>query len=126
MEDEAWCGELELRLRGSGLVEDYSEAKKPTQLLSYRIISQSTLSSERIEFRHSHIFVLHFNRGIKSLNFFPVKMVTLKEYEAYLRGKRIIDSCDEAEIISTLSNERNYTPMIIESEGISPTKHYST
>ena len=53
-------------------------------------------------------------------------MVTLKEYEAYLRVKRIIDSCDEAEIISKLSNERYYTPMIIESEGISPTKCYST
>ena len=52
-------------------------------------------------------------------------MVTLKEYEAYLRVKRIIDSCDEAEIISKLSNEKNYIPMIIESEGISPTKHYS-
>ena len=53
-------------------------------------------------------------------------MVTLKEYEAYLRVKRIIDSCDEAEIISKLSNERNYTPMIIELEGMSPTKCYST
>ena len=53
-------------------------------------------------------------------------MVTLKEYEAYLRVKRIIDSCDEAEIISKPSNERNYTPIIIESEGISPTKYYST
>ena len=53
-------------------------------------------------------------------------MVTLKEYEAYLRVKRIIDSCDEAEVISKLSNERNYTSMIIESEGISPTKYYST
>ena len=53
-------------------------------------------------------------------------MVTLKEYEAYLRVKRMIDSCDEAEIISKLSNERNYTPMIIESEGFSPTKCYST
>ena len=53
-------------------------------------------------------------------------MVTLKEYEAYLRVKRIIDSCDEAEIISKLSNERNYTPMILELEGISPTKYYST
>ena len=52
-------------------------------------------------------------------------MVTLKEYEAYLRVKRIIDSYDEAEVISKLSNERNYTPMIIESEGISPTKCYS-
>ena len=53
-------------------------------------------------------------------------MVTLKEYEAYLRVKRIIDSCDEAEIISKLSNERNYTPIIIELEGMSPTKYYST
>ena len=53
-------------------------------------------------------------------------MVNLKEYEVYLRFKRIIDSCDEAEIISKLSNERKYTPMIIESEGISPTKYYST
>ena len=53
-------------------------------------------------------------------------MVTLKAYEAYLRVKRIIDSCDEAEIISDLSNERNYSPMITESEGISPTKCYST
>ena len=53
-------------------------------------------------------------------------MVTLKEYKAYLRVKRIIDSCDEAEIISKLNNERNYTLMIIESEGISPTKWYST
>ena len=53
-------------------------------------------------------------------------MVTLKKYEAYLRVKRIIDGSDEAEIISKLSNERNYTPMIIESEGISPTKCYST
>ena len=49
-------------------------------------------------------------------------MVTLKEYEAYLRVKRFIDNCDEAEIISKLSNERNYIPMIIESEGISPAK----
>ena len=53
-------------------------------------------------------------------------MVTLKEYKAHLRVKRITDSCDEAEIISKLSNERNYTPMIIESEGISPAKYYST
>ena len=53
-------------------------------------------------------------------------MVTLKEYETYLRVKRIIDSCDEAEIISKLSNERNYTPMNLELEGIIPTKYYST
>ena len=53
-------------------------------------------------------------------------MATLKEYEAYLRVKRIIDSCDEAEIISKLNNERNYTPMIIESDGTNPIKYYST
>ena len=53
-------------------------------------------------------------------------MVTLKEYEVYLKVKRFIDGHDEAEIISKLSNERNYTPMITESEGISPTKYYST
>ena len=53
-------------------------------------------------------------------------MVTLKEYEAYLKVKRFIDGHDEAEIISKLSNEKNYTRMIIESEGISPTKYYST
>ena len=50
----------------------------------------------------------------------------LKEYEAYLRVKRIIDSCDETEIISKLSNERNYTSMIIESNGTNPIKCYST
>ena len=53
-------------------------------------------------------------------------MVTLKEYEAYLKVKMFIDGHDESEIISKLSNERNYTHMIIESEGISPTKCYST
>ena len=53
-------------------------------------------------------------------------MVTLKEYEAYFEVKRFIHGHDEAEIISKLSNERNYNPMIIESEGISPTKYYST
>ena len=42
-------------------------------------------------------------------------MVTLKEYVAYLKIKRFIDSCDEAEIISKLSNEINNTPMILES-----------
>ena len=52
-------------------------------------------------------------------------MVTLKEYEAYLRVKRIIDSCDEAEIISKLSNERNYVFLTIESDGTDPIKYYS-
>ena len=53
-------------------------------------------------------------------------MATLKEYKVYLKVKRFIDGHDEAEIISKLSDERNYTPMITESEGISPTKYYST
>ena len=53
-------------------------------------------------------------------------MVTLKEYEAYLRVKRIIDSCDEAEIISKLSNERNYVSLTIESDGTDLIKYYST
>ena len=53
-------------------------------------------------------------------------MVTLREYEAYLKVNRFIDGHDEAEIISKLKNERNYVPMIIESEGISPIKYYST
>ena len=53
-------------------------------------------------------------------------MVTLKEYEAYPKVKRFIDRCDKAAIISKLTNERNYTPMILESDGISPTKYYST
>ena len=53
-------------------------------------------------------------------------MVTLKEYEAYLKVKRIIDSCDEAEIIFKLSNERNYVPLTIESDGTDPIKYYST
>ena len=53
-------------------------------------------------------------------------MVTLKEYEAYLIVKRFIDSCDEAEIISKLSNESNYVPLTIESDGTDPIKYYST
>ena len=53
-------------------------------------------------------------------------MVTLKEYEAYLKVKRSIDGQDLAKIMSKLSNKRNYVPLIIESEGISPTKYYST
>ena len=53
-------------------------------------------------------------------------MVTLKEYEAYLKVKRFIDGLDEAEIISRLINESNYVPLIIESDGTDPTKYYST
>ena len=53
-------------------------------------------------------------------------MVTLKEYEAYLKVKRFIDGHDEAEIISRLINERNYVPLIIESDDADPMKYYST
>ena len=53
-------------------------------------------------------------------------MVTLKEYEAYLKVKRFIDGGDEAEIISRLTNESNYIPLIIESNGTDPMKYYST
>ena len=63
-------------------------------------------------------------------------MVTLKEYEAYLKVKRFIDGCDgptgswdlpcEAEIISKLINESNYVPLIIESYGTDLIEYYST
>ena len=56
-------------------------------------------------------------------------MVTLKEYEAYLKVKRLVDGHDgpcEAEIISRLKNESNYVPLIIESDGADPIKYYST
>ena len=53
-------------------------------------------------------------------------MVTLKEYEAYLKVKRFIDGHDEAEIISRLINERNYVPLIIESNDADQIKYYST
>ena len=50
-------------------------------------------------------------------------MVTLKEYEAYLKVKRFIDGRDEAEIISRLINESNYVPLIIESIRLNITPH---
>ena len=53
-------------------------------------------------------------------------MVTLQEYEAYLKVKRFIDGHDEAEIISRLMNESNYILLIIESDGTDPIKYYST
>ena len=52
-------------------------------------------------------------------------MVTLKEYEAYLKVKRFIDG-HESEIISRLINESNYVPLIIESEDGDRIKYYST
>ena len=53
-------------------------------------------------------------------------MVTLKEYEVYLKVKRFIDSHDESEIISRLMGDNKYVPLIIESHGIDPIKYYST
>ena len=53
-------------------------------------------------------------------------MVTLKEYEAYLKVKRFMDGHDESEIILRLINESNYVPLIIESDDADPIKYYST
>ena len=53
-------------------------------------------------------------------------MVTLKEYQAYLKVKRFINGHDEAEIISKLINESNYVPLIIESDDADLIKYYST
>ena len=63
-------------------------------------------------------------------------MVTLKEYEAYLKVKKFIDGHEwsggpranpcEAEIISRLTCDSKYVPLIIESDGTSPIKYYST
>ena len=53
-------------------------------------------------------------------------MVTLKEYEAYLKVKMFIDGHDEAEIISRLMGDSKYVSLIIESDGTDPIKYYST
>ena len=53
-------------------------------------------------------------------------MVTLKEHEAYLKVKRFIDGHDEAEIISRLMGDNKYVPLIIESDGTDPIKHWIT
>ena len=53
-------------------------------------------------------------------------MVTLKEYEAYLKVKSFIDGNDEAEIISRLMGDNKYIPLIIESNDTNPIKYYST
>ena len=53
-------------------------------------------------------------------------MVTLKEYEAYLKVKRFINGHDEFEIISRLMGDNKYVPLIIDSDGTDPIKHYST
>ena len=58
-------------------------------------------------------------------------MITLKEYEIYLKVKKFIETenCDEANIIPRLMNEIGiipaYVPLIIESDDMEPTKYYS-
>ena len=54
-------------------------------------------------------------------------MVTLKEYEIYLKVKKFIETegCDEANLIPKLVNRPAYVPLIIESEDVEPTKYYS-
>ena len=53
-------------------------------------------------------------------------MVTLKEYEAYLKVQRFIDGHNESIIISRLMGDNKYVPLIIESDGTDPIKYYST
>ena len=58
-------------------------------------------------------------------------MVTLKEYEIYLKIKKFIETenCDESDIIPLLINGFGiilaYVPLIIESDDMEPTKYYS-
>ena len=58
-------------------------------------------------------------------------MITLKEYEIYLKVKKFIETenCDEADIIPRLVNGVGiipaYVPLIIESDDMGPTKYYS-
>ena len=58
--------------------------------------------------------------------FFPIKMVTQKEYEAYLRVKKFIDGHDESEVISRLMGDNKYVPLIIKSDDADLIKYYST
>ena len=58
-------------------------------------------------------------------------MVTLKEYEIYLKVKKFIETidCEENDIIPRLINGVGiipaYAPLIIESDDMRPTKYYS-
>ena len=54
-------------------------------------------------------------------------MVTLKEYEIYLKVKIFIETegCDEADLIPKLINGVAYIPLIIESEDMELIKYYS-
>ena len=58
-------------------------------------------------------------------------MITLKEYEIYLKVKKFIETegCDGNEIIPRLINGVGiipaYVPLVIESDDMEPTKFYS-
>ena len=58
-------------------------------------------------------------------------MITLKEYEIYLKVKAFTETenCDEADIIPRLINGVGiipaYVPLIIESDDMEPTEYYS-
>ena len=54
-------------------------------------------------------------------------MVTLKEYEIYLKVKKFIktEGCNESALILLLTNGVAYVPLIIESNDMEPTKYYS-
>ena len=76
-------------------------------------------ASATIQFKsHVHLYVLY-------------KMITLKEYEIYLKVKAFTEAegCDEADIIPRLINGVGiipaYVPLIIESDDMEPTKFYS-
>ena len=51
-------------------------------------------------------------------------MITLKEYEIYLRVKRIIET-EGCDVISKLINGDNCVPLIISSNDARPIKYYS-
>ena len=53
-------------------------------------------------------------------------MVTLKEYEAYLKVKRFIYGHDESEIILGLMGDNKYIALIIKSDDADLIKYYST
>ena len=58
-------------------------------------------------------------------------MITLKEYEIYLKVNAFIESknCDESDTIPRLINGigiiLSYVPLIIESDDMEPTQYYS-
>ena len=78
---------------------------------------------------------LVFSKSIlyNRLNFscFSIKMITLKEYEIYLKVKKFIETegCDENKLIPKLVNGVGilpaYVPLIICLDDTEPTKYYS-